>query len=138
MCRQACPSCFHLSSHPHDGVRRSSLCAAKADGRTALEAEAYSSWMAAMVLFEQEADWEGALNKFLRTRTVYQELAQLGDMEQQVSLGTNPPSRYVTLFPLPACNPCPRRGPHMPTLSGVRAMEVCALTHLDITRRGNE
>eukprot|EP00959_Pyramimonas_sp_CCMP1952_P264669 5533887-Pyramimonas_sp.AAC.2 len=44
------------------------LCAARADTRTALEAEAYSSWMGANVLFEQEKDWDGALNKFLRTR----------------------------------------------------------------------
>jgi len=59
------------------------LCAATADGRTALEAEAYSQWMAATVLFEQEKDWEGALAKFMRTRTVYEQLSQLGDMEQQ-------------------------------------------------------
>jgi hypothetical protein len=42
--------------------------------------------MAALVLFAQEKDWEGALNKFIRTRTVYQELAQLGDMEEQVNI----------------------------------------------------
>ena len=65
-------------------ARLASLCAAKGDGRTALEAEAYSSWMAALLLFEQEADWEGAATKFLRTRTVYMELAQLGDLEAQV------------------------------------------------------
>lgn len=56
----------------------------KADSRTALEAEAYASWMSASVMFEKENDWEGALGKFLRTRTVYEQLSKLkGDMEQQ-------------------------------------------------------
>eukprot|EP00244_Chara_vulgaris_P012339 TRINITY_DN6437_c2_g1_i2.p1 TRINITY_DN6437_c2_g1~~TRINITY_DN6437_c2_g1_i2.p1 ORF type:complete len:566 (-),score=137.77 TRINITY_DN6437_c2_g1_i2:58-1656(-) len=61
-----------------------SLCAEKADSRTALEAEAYASWMWGNVKLEREDDWEGALVKFLRARTVYEQLGKVGSTEHQV------------------------------------------------------
>ncbi|GBG75741.1 hypothetical protein CBR_g20988 [Chara braunii] len=60
------------------------LCSEKADSRTALEAEAYASWMWGNVKLEREDDWEGALVKFLRARTVYEQLGKVGNMEHQV------------------------------------------------------
>ena len=41
-----------------------------ADTRSALEAEAYSAWMAGNVLLEKEADWARALALFTRARCV--------------------------------------------------------------------
>jgi signal recognition particle subunit SRP68 len=38
------------------------------DTRSALETEAYSSWLHGAVLLEKETDWEGALTKFGRAK----------------------------------------------------------------------
>lgn len=40
------------------------------DTRSAVEADAYSSWMTGNVLMEREADWEGALAAYTRARSV--------------------------------------------------------------------
>lgn len=60
------------------------LCAQRADPRTALEAEAYASYLWGTVLLERETEWETALSKFLRARAVYEQLGKVGDVEHQV------------------------------------------------------
>lgn len=60
------------------------LCAEKSDSRTALEAEAYASYMQGTVLLEMESNWEVALSKFLRVRTVYEQLGKVGEVNHQV------------------------------------------------------
>eukprot|EP00899_Mesostigma_viride_P007214 jgi/Mesvir1/16494/Mv10047-RA.2 len=57
------------------------LCATRSDSRTALEAEAYASWMRGSLQLEREDDWEGALSKFVRARAVYEKLGNVGDAE---------------------------------------------------------
>ncbi|CAI5987422.1 unnamed protein product [Closterium sp. NIES-65] len=65
-----------------DGFSR--LCAARADSKTALEAEAYASYMWGTVLMERETDFDAALQKFSRARTVYEQLGRVGDVEEQM------------------------------------------------------
>ncbi|GJP50602.1 hypothetical protein CLOM_g9750 [Closterium sp. NIES-68] len=65
-----------------DGFSR--LCAARADSKTALEAEAYASYMWGTVLMERETDFDTALQKFSRARTVYEQLGRVGDVEEQM------------------------------------------------------
>ncbi|CAN1145000.1 Signal recognition particle subunit SRP68 [Linum perenne] len=62
----------------------SRLCAAKGDSKTSLEAEAYASYMNGTLLFEQDQNWETALQNFLSARAVYEELGKYGDMENQI------------------------------------------------------
>ncbi|CAI5989823.1 unnamed protein product [Closterium sp. NIES-64] len=62
----------------------SHLCAARADSKTALEAEAYASYMWGTVLMERETDFDAALQKFSRARTVYEQLGRVGDVEEQM------------------------------------------------------
>ncbi len=40
----------------------------RCDTRSALEAEAYSSWMGGNLLLEKESDWEGALARYARAK----------------------------------------------------------------------
>ncbi|KAI8465561.1 MAG: hypothetical protein J3K34DRAFT_525289 [Monoraphidium minutum] len=53
------------------------------DTRSALEAEAYSAWMAGNVLLEKESDWARALGHFTRAKKLFGELAKVGDLDSQ-------------------------------------------------------
>jgi signal recognition particle subunit SRP68 len=44
------------------------FAAATADTRSALEADAYSSWMTGNLLLEKESDWHKALGAYLRAK----------------------------------------------------------------------
>ena len=44
--------------------------AEKCDARSALEAEAYSSWMQGNVLFEKETDWSRAMGLYVKAKCV--------------------------------------------------------------------
>uniref|UniRef100_A0A6A7G753 Signal recognition particle subunit SRP68 n=1 Tax=Hirondellea gigas TaxID=1518452 RepID=A0A6A7G753_9CRUS len=57
------------------------LCSVAADARTALEAEAYCSWMNGNILLEREI-WSDALEKFVHAKTVFDQLSKLGNLEQ--------------------------------------------------------
>jgi signal recognition particle subunit SRP68 len=50
------------------------LTAARGDGRTALEAEAYAAWLQGTYQLETEA-WEAALAAFVTARSIYEQLA---------------------------------------------------------------
>ncbi|KAF8071382.1 SRP68 [Scenedesmus sp. PABB004] len=65
-----------------------SLAGAVCDTRSALEADGYACWMAGNVLMEREADWEGAAAAYSRAKTVFSELAKVGDAESQALCGT--------------------------------------------------
>lgn len=56
------------------------LCSETADDRTALEAEAYAAWLAGSERLERE-QWQEALLKFSRCRTVYDELSKVSETE---------------------------------------------------------
>jgi signal recognition particle subunit SRP68 len=56
------------------------FCAAKADPRTALEAEAYTCYITGTIELERE-NWAEALSHFSRVRTVYTELGKVTDAE---------------------------------------------------------
>jgi len=58
------------------------LCAARADDRSALEAEAYSAWLCGNMALERE-DWDTALAKLSRCRTVYDELSKAAEGPDQ-------------------------------------------------------
>ena len=58
------------------------LCVECADDRTALEAQAYASWMRATLLLEA-ASWETSLTHFGVARKIYDQLSRVGTMEQQ-------------------------------------------------------
>ncbi|XP_043724658.1 signal recognition particle subunit SRP68-like [Telopea speciosissima] len=60
------------------------LCAIKGDSRTSLEAEAYANYMKGTLLFEQDQNWDTALNHFRNARAVYEELGKYGDLDNQV------------------------------------------------------
>jgi len=53
------------------------LCEARTTGPTALEADAYASWMRGNLLLEKE-DWKGAKEAFSRAQGIYVELAKMG------------------------------------------------------------
>ncbi|KAK9904768.1 hypothetical protein WJX75_002167 [Coccomyxa subellipsoidea] len=63
----------------------SDLASKCCDDGTALETEAYALFMAGNLLFEKQ-QWEAALAKLARAKSVYQELARLGSLEQQALL----------------------------------------------------
>ncbi|BDA49634.1 Signal recognition particle subunit SRP68 [Coccomyxa sp. Obi] len=63
----------------------SDLASKRCDDGTALETEAYALYMAGNLLFEKQ-QWEAALAKLARAKSVYQELARLGSPEQQALL----------------------------------------------------
>eukprot|EP00898_Chlorokybus_atmophyticus_P006587 jgi/Chlat1/692/Chrsp104S00017 len=71
---------WHLVKRFAKGARwaeqLATMCAAKADSRSVLEAEAYHSWMLGNVLLERENDLESALSK-----TVYDQLSTVGSAE---------------------------------------------------------
>lgn len=59
------------------------LCAARADTRTQLQAEAYASWLAGSVLFERNLH-DKALAKFLHAKQVYDKLGSIGGSAVQI------------------------------------------------------
>lgn len=59
-----------------------SLCSQVGSARTALEAEAYSSYIFGSFLSEQERDWDRALAKFMRARKAFEQLARVGGPDQ--------------------------------------------------------
>ena len=64
------------------------LTAARSDARTALEAEAYASWMSGNVLLERESDWGAALSRFTRAQAAYEQLAKVGASEEAAAART--------------------------------------------------
>eukprot|EP00741_Cyanophora_paradoxa_P011327 tig00020554_g10940.t1 len=58
------------------------LCSKRADAKTALESEAYATFMQANELLERE-NWSESLAKFMRARTIYDQLARVADPAQQ-------------------------------------------------------
>ena len=58
------------------------LCDQVGSARTALEAEAYSSYIFGCYLSEQERDWDRALAKFMRARKAFEQLARVGGPDQ--------------------------------------------------------
>ena len=64
------------------GLSPASLCNQVGSARTALEAEAYSSYMFGSFLTEQERDWDRALAKFMRARKAFEQLARVGGPDQ--------------------------------------------------------
>jgi hypothetical protein len=64
------------------------LTAARSDARTALEAEAYASWMGGNVLLERESDWGAALSRFTRAQAAYEQLAKVGASEEAAAART--------------------------------------------------
>ena len=58
------------------------LCKQLGSARTALEAEAYSSYIFGSFLQEQERDWGRALAKFMRARKAFEQLARVGGADQ--------------------------------------------------------
>jgi hypothetical protein len=79
----------------------SRFAAACCDTRSALEAEAYSSWMAGNVLMERETDWEKALATYSRARWG-------GGREGGRQLGLRAGMMFRALFYLPAVAVCLR------------------------------
>jgi signal recognition particle subunit SRP68 len=61
------------------------LTSARCDARSALEAEAYASWMAGSLLLEKETDWEGALARYVRSKKLLEELFKVGSFEQRAT-----------------------------------------------------
>eukprot|EP00879_Flechtneria_rotunda_P020354 GHRR01021405.1.p1 GENE.GHRR01021405.1~~GHRR01021405.1.p1 ORF type:complete len:546 (+),score=261.79 GHRR01021405.1:1195-2832(+) len=61
----------------------SRLAHATCDTRSALEADAYSSWMTGNVWMEKETDWKRALAAYTRANQLFGELAKVGDPESQ-------------------------------------------------------
>ena len=59
------------------------LCGARADTRTQLQAEAYSAWLSASVLFERNAH-DKALALFLHAKEVYDKLGSIGGSSMQI------------------------------------------------------
>merc|ERR1711865_431550 len=53
------------------------LCDARGTSPTALEADAYASWMSGNLLLEKD-DWRGAKDAFARAQGIYTELAKIG------------------------------------------------------------
>ncbi|CAD7701537.1 unnamed protein product [Ostreobium quekettii] len=60
----------------------SGLCAQRGGTKTALEAEGYSAMMAGLWKMEVP-DWQEALNKLLRAKKLFEELAKVGEFDQQ-------------------------------------------------------
>ena len=85
-CPEAAPKRHHaikrLSKAAAWAAQLAHLAGERADPRTALEAEAYSSWMSGSALLERETDWPAAVAAFLRAQTAYEQLAKVGDAQQ--------------------------------------------------------
>ena len=58
------------------------LCVECGDDRTALEAQAYASWMKATLLLEM-SNWESSLVHYGVARKIYDQFSRVGTMEQQ-------------------------------------------------------
>ena len=58
------------------------LCSTCADERTALEAQAYASWMKATLLLEV-SKWESSLVQYGVARKIYDQFSRVGTVEQQ-------------------------------------------------------
>jgi len=58
------------------------LCNKRADNRTILEAQAYSCWMNGNFFLEHE-DWAEALEKFVRAKTIYEQLGKKGAYDEE-------------------------------------------------------
>jgi len=60
----------------------SALAAGKVDQKSSIEVEAYIAWTEANYLIEKE-NWEPAIEKLVKARTIYVEISELGDPEEQ-------------------------------------------------------
>ena len=58
------------------------LCVERGDDRTALEAQAYASWMKATYLLEC-SEWETSLTHYGVSRKIYDQLSRVGNLEEQ-------------------------------------------------------
>ncbi|KAF0717339.1 Aste57867_2370 [Aphanomyces stellatus] len=77
---------FHLLGRLKKAVvwsdKLSTLCSARADARTSLEAEAYAAYMGGnLALYKEE--WKLALEKFGTAKGIYSELAKVGTVVQK-------------------------------------------------------
>ena len=76
---------FHLLARLNKAAKwsatLSTLCAARGDKRTALEAEAYSGFMFGNMHLERE-QWAKALSHLRRTRTICKELSRISMADQ--------------------------------------------------------
>ncbi|KAF4046313.1 RNA-binding signal recognition particle 68 [Phytophthora infestans] len=77
---------FHLNGRLRKAAewsqRLSEICAARADARTSLEAEAYAAYMAGNLAFHRE-EHIAALEKFGTARRIYADLSQVGTSSQK-------------------------------------------------------
>uniref|UniRef100_K3XAM4 Signal recognition particle subunit SRP68 n=1 Tax=Globisporangium ultimum (strain ATCC 200006 / CBS 805.95 / DAOM BR144) TaxID=431595 RepID=K3XAM4_GLOUD len=77
---------FHLTGRLRKASdwsqRLATICAAKADARTSLEAEAYAAYMAGNLAFHRE-EHVVALDKFATARRIYSDLSQVGTPSQK-------------------------------------------------------
>ena len=58
------------------------LCQQKCDAQTALETTAYADWMEGLLLMERE-HWSEAISKFSSSKLIYQELVNMGSLQDQ-------------------------------------------------------
>ncbi|RLN72884.1 hypothetical protein BBJ28_00020683 [Nothophytophthora sp. Chile5] len=77
---------FHLNGRLRKAAdwsqRLVAICAAKADARTGLEAEAYAAFMAGNLAFHRE-EHAAALDQFATARRIYADLSQVGTSSQK-------------------------------------------------------
>ncbi|TYZ62172.1 hypothetical protein PybrP1_009643 [[Pythium] brassicae (nom. inval.)] len=77
---------FHLTGRLRKASEWSqrlvAVCAAKADARTSVEAEAYAAYMAGNLAFHRE-EHVAALDKFATARRIYADLSQVGTPSQK-------------------------------------------------------
>ncbi|TMW69576.1 hypothetical protein Poli38472_001732 [Pythium oligandrum] len=77
---------FHLTGRLRKAAEWSQrlveICAARADARTSLEAEAYAAFMMGNLAFHRE-EHERALDKFATARRIYSDLSQVGTLSQK-------------------------------------------------------
>ena len=66
-------------SHANELVE---ACSRVGNEQTALEADAYASYMAGISVMEQGKDWAGAVTKLLRAKRLYSKLGLLGDQDR--------------------------------------------------------
>jgi len=78
---------FHLikrlTKAAQSAAQLKELCAARADTRTQLQAEAYAAWMEGSVRFERNQH-DRALANFLHAKTVYEKLGSIGGSSMQL------------------------------------------------------
>ena len=61
------------------------LCEELGDRRTSLEADAYALWMHATLMIEGE-EWKAAVEHFVKSQAIYEELAKVHASYHQISL----------------------------------------------------